>query len=112
MIDCEINIYSHVQIFFTHTRDSKAIQLHLRQCYKICGKCFPPRGIIVYIEYYQSVCPFVGIGSFTPSTASECVFPLGLKGGRVIWFLGGIRKLYSQSNIRDKNPVFRQFFLT
>ncbi len=40
-----------------------------------------PRGIIVYIEY-QSVCPFVGIGSPTPSPASECVSPLGLKGGR------------------------------
>ncbi len=38
------------------------------------------RGIIVYIEY-QIVCPFVGIGSPTPSPASQCVSPLGPKGG-------------------------------
>jgi hypothetical protein len=37
--------------------------------------------MIVYIEY-QSVCPFIGIGSLTPSPASECVSPLGPKGGR------------------------------
>ncbi len=38
------------------------------------------RGSIVYIEY-QSVCPFVGMGSPTPSPASQCVSPLGPKGG-------------------------------
>ena len=38
------------------------------------------RGIIVYIEY-QSVCPFIGIGSPTLSPASQCVSPLGPKGG-------------------------------
>ncbi len=30
--------------------------------------------VIVYTEY-QSVCPFVGIGSPHPSTTSECVSP-------------------------------------
>ncbi len=38
------------------------------------------RRIIVYIEY-QSVCPFVGIGSPTPTPTSQCVSPLGPKGG-------------------------------
>jgi hypothetical protein len=37
------------------------------------------RGIKVYIEH-QSVCPLVGIGSSTSSTANECVSPLVSKG--------------------------------
>jgi hypothetical protein len=40
------------------------------------------RGIIVDKEY-QSVCPLVGIGSPTPSPTSECVSPLGTKGGSI-----------------------------
>jgi hypothetical protein len=31
---------------------------------------------------YRNVCPIVGIGSPIPSQASECVFPLGPKGGQ------------------------------
>jgi hypothetical protein len=37
------------------------------------------RGIIVYIEY-QSVCPFVGIGSPSPPPQRVCLPPLNLKG--------------------------------
>jgi hypothetical protein len=41
----------------------------------------PRRGIMIYIEY-QSVCPFVGIGSPPPPfPVSECVSPLDPKGG-------------------------------
>jgi hypothetical protein len=59
---------------FRQSRWQFGVLFLITTVYSTCSR----RGIIVYIEY-QIVFPLVGIGS--PS-ASQCVCPLGTKGGR------------------------------
>jgi len=66
--------------------------------------CKPRRGIIVVIEY-QSVCTFVGIGSPTRPTASECVSPLEPKGeGRRATLSQSIQAFFPVVQIGSHTP--------